>query len=239
MAGCQLRKKIKLKVLFLDIDGVLNTEESVLESVNPDIMLPELINNLNLILESCRPKIVISSAWRFYNKFPDELIKFGVFEAEKLYLGHTPFEPQKSRGLEIKQWIKENSFEGTFAVIDDFDEREDLGENWFLTSCHYGLTKEIAEDIICHLGYYEKPIQTNILCFECNKNYGTECPGREKDESTRCEDCFEKYMAQLNVEEKRYLSQFDVCNLCLGNKRIKTDKGSEKCKKCDGIGLKI
>lgn len=228
-----------MSILFLDIDGVLNNEQSLSESKNYDVILPELVENLNLILEACRPKIVISSSWRYFNKFPDTLIEHKVFDAKELYLGHTTFESKDNRGLEIKQWILDNKYEGNFAVIDDFEEMEDLSKKWFLTSAKHGLTKEIAEDVIDHLGYYESWSKTNILCFECRQNYGMDCPGRRKNESTRCESCFEKYMHQIHLDEERHLSYFPVCSLCSGNKRNKTDRGSERCKKCDGIGIEV
>lgn len=228
-----------MSVLFLDIDGVLNTEQSLIDSKDNNVILPELVENLNLILEACRPKIVISSSWRFFNKFPDTLIEHNVFDAKELYLDHTTFESKDTRGLEIKQWISDNKHEGIFAIIDDFEEMEDLAKKWFLTSFKYGLTKEIAEEVIDHLGYYESFEKTNILCFECGQNYGTNCPGRKENESTRCESCFEKYMHQIHLDEERHLSQFPVCTLCSGNKRVKTDKGSERCKKCDGIGVEV
>ena len=39
--------------------------------------------------------------------------------------------------------------------------------------------------------------ETNILCFECGKRFGVDCPGRRPNESTRCQICLDKYMEQL------------------------------------------
>lgn len=39
------------------------------------------------------------------------------------------------------------------------------------------------------------------ICFECNDNPGINCPGRKLNERTRCQDCFNKFMTKLNIEQ--------------------------------------
>lgn len=59
--------------------------------------------------------------------------------------------------------------------------------------------------------YKEKLIKTDILCFECKKDFGIDCAGRKKNESTRCQKCFKKYMKQLQKEDiahkEKYLKE--------------------------------
>lgn len=46
---------------------------------------------------------------------------------------------------------------------------------------------------------------TDIICFECNKRYGIDCPGRKEGESTRCEPCFIVYMCKVEYEQNKHL----------------------------------
>ena len=46
--------------------------------------------------------------------------------------------------------------------------------------------------------------ETDILCFECGKDFGIDCPGREPNESTRCQKCFKRFMKQLRKEQRDY-----------------------------------
>jgi DNA-directed RNA polymerase subunit RPC12/RpoP len=41
------------------------------------------------------------------------------------------------------------------------------------------------------------------MCFACGKNPGVECPGRKKDEQTRCLNCLEKFMLKERIQEVR------------------------------------
>lgn len=54
----------RIKLLFLDIDGVLNDHRQFKNRYSP--IQPELVERLNLILEAAPDvKIVLSSAWRY------------------------------------------------------------------------------------------------------------------------------------------------------------------------------
>lgn len=51
--------------------------------------------------------------------------------------------------------------------------------------------------------YNEK--QTDVLCFQCNKRYGIDCPGRKPNESTLCNPCFVVKMKQEEYEQAQHL----------------------------------
>lgn len=57
----------------------------------------------------------------------------------------------------------------------------------------------------------EKYIETGIPCFECGLKSGIDCPGRKKDESTRCQFCFEKYMEQEAKLDEEHRKNIDQC----------------------------
>jgi len=106
-----------MKLLFLDIDGVLNSHYSLDELIKIDA--PEILYNapfqehvkwLNFIIEQTNAQVVISSTWRQNNNFYLHMIlalagyKYDIF-------GHTPRMRGVERGDEIKmfiEWISED-----------------------------------------------------------------------------------------------------------------------------------
>jgi len=47
--------------------------------------------------------------------------------------------------------------------------------------------------------------ETGILCFECRKRSGIDCPGRKPYEATRCVDCLEKFMQDEEMRQSLHL----------------------------------
>lgn len=50
--------------------------------------------------------------------------------------------------------------------------------------------------------------ETGIPCFQCGARSGLNCPGRRPDEATRCEKCFDEYMAEEHEKEFLHLVSF-------------------------------
>lgn len=50
------------------------------------------------------------------------------------------------------------------------------------------------------------------LCFECEIRPGLDCPGRQVGERTRCQQCLETFMTQIEKEQVEYERR-----LCEGN----------------------
>lgn len=119
-----------MKVVFLDIDGVLNTEAY---RENPDVdYFEEPISELHMcllehLIKVTAAKIVLSSTWRIYwepgeqqydkagEYFNKIFRKYGLDIFDK-----TP--ELKDRDAEITEWL--NSYPGhvdSFVIIDDFD----------------------------------------------------------------------------------------------------------------------
>jgi len=106
-----------MKIIFLDIDGVLNTwghKNATYLKCNSHIE-PELIRNLEKIIEKTNSHIVISSSWHWEAK---ELLKENGFKYIDLIIDVTPRE-QRWRGEQIRQWLKNSSFIDNYVVIDD------------------------------------------------------------------------------------------------------------------------
>ena len=145
-----------MKVLFLDIDGVLNTYGSSGSSVSWEHCKKDLMHNLERIIEETGAKIVISSSWR---EEGIELLKENGFKHVDSIIGVVPLFDKdhkyiETRGEKILEWLKENEVEA-YVVVDDevFDICGDKckaipKENVVATNPTEGLTKEKADEVI-------------------------------------------------------------------------------------------
>lgn len=134
-----------MKVLFLDIDGVLNSEEYAI-SLGKGGMLgidPEKVKILDRIIEATGAKIVISSSWRGSSDLLAD-IRSSVGE----YIGITP-RLSGIRGAEVKAWLIDNWVD-RYAILDD-DSDFYKYQPLFKTSWKKGLTDEIADRVIEYL----------------------------------------------------------------------------------------
>ena len=96
-----------MKVIFLDVDGVLNSDEYFDKIRNLDIqgiqreIDIEKIKLLKKAIDETGAKVVLCSSWRY-----------------TIYVDTTPFLENK-RGLEIKQWLSDNENVEDFVILDD------------------------------------------------------------------------------------------------------------------------
>lgn len=157
-----------MKVLFLDIDGVLNSNEYVKtdrylkkeQGVGfPDCDLDEnAIKRVNHICEKTGAKIVISSTWREMNDCIPSLIRNGL---KIKVIGLTPCLDRKTesgvwmaktRGQEIQAWLDKNEVDEYVILDDDKDMLDSQLSNFINTNYLYGLTEEDVEEAIKILG---------------------------------------------------------------------------------------
>lgn len=116
------------KYIFLDIDGVLNSEHTWDDKIT-DSLNDQYLKNLSYLVEKTDAKIILSSSWRVYfgeyTKEPRNIFAIHLVQALskhnlKLH-GMTPFIKgnfSKERGLEIKTYIDQNDITD-YVVIDD------------------------------------------------------------------------------------------------------------------------
>ena len=137
-----------MKVLFLDVDGVVNNHRTPQTDGWPiDPYCAFLVGKIQ-IDTGC--EIVLSSSWRH----SDDGIMAVQKKVVKL-LDCTPTERagMESRGSEIKAWLEAHPEVTRYAILDD--NRDMLDEqmpNFFQTyffCC--GLTEDIANKVIKHL----------------------------------------------------------------------------------------
>ena len=162
-----------MNVIFLDIDGVLNSDEHFIEVYDDkkifykaypndeyrnnlnDIIKPNLFDisfeKLQLLKKIVREtdyKIVVSSAWRLMPKWTlieDYLINKGL-----PIIGITPY-IYGERGEEIRTYLKKHKEIENFIILDD-ERFKDFNEllNYLVKTdfCDEGLTEEHAEEAI-------------------------------------------------------------------------------------------
>lgn len=145
-----------IKVLFLDIDGVLNTDRQhwhcQMNGITPvDEFGYEFdhkaVDNLATILEETGAEIVISSSWKFLGL--QTLQK--MWEDRKLpgtILDITS--DGKSKGWEIDEWLMEcESQVNRYAIIDDENDMQTKQQKHFVqTNSQFGITCKDAERVI-------------------------------------------------------------------------------------------
>ena len=110
-----------MKVIFLDIDGVLNSDEYFdrIKGLNIQGIESEVdINKIKLLQKAVRDtgaKVVLSSSWRSTKNgqvLRNLLLNYGIFT------DITPHIDNK-RGNEIKEWINNNQDVEDFIILDD------------------------------------------------------------------------------------------------------------------------
>jgi histidinol phosphatase-like enzyme len=152
-------RKIKMKVIFFDIDGVIVTKRHLLHLEDKGELIadqqhrhffdPECVKQLASIIDATGAKIVLTSAWRYLGKevmrslwnervMPGEIFDF------------TPKTNHDVRGAEINMWLRPIQFSHdpveSFVIIDDDISDLLIGQSNRVvkTTWKTGLTEELA-----------------------------------------------------------------------------------------------
>ncbi len=153
-----------MKVIFLDVDGVLNSDEYFDRIQNLDIEGIESeidINKVKLLkkaVDETGAKVVLSSSWRYTRNalvLKKLLANYGIHITDS-----TPIVENK-RGLEIRKWLENNDNVEDFVILDDevFDSYDSALTEKLVkmskekeTDIGEGLLPENVEKIIERLG---------------------------------------------------------------------------------------
>lgn len=106
------------RVIFQDIDGVLNNRPFLGTVDNLEAMDPTNVARMRVVVEKTGAVLVISSAWR-HGRDWEERIRRAATKAgwwNMPIIGRTG--ESDSRGAEIKTWLEENPTED-FVIVDD------------------------------------------------------------------------------------------------------------------------
>lgn len=142
-----------MKVIFLDIDGVLNNHQT------KGMIDNECLENLLHIIKNTDAKVVISSSWKDEITFAEEKHAVSswldtlINNSELHIIDKTPDIDEDNREKEIIAWINEHETEiKSFVIIDDIDYNfSELFGNKFIKTAGYwgsGLTKDHALEAI-------------------------------------------------------------------------------------------
>lgn len=126
-----------MKVVFLDVDGVLNSEDDLLiyrakNNITGCILYAEVedrpLKLLKEIIDRTNAKIVVSSSWRIgcdrsgkgnklYTKLVNRLADYDieVYDITPSLRGDT------QRGDEIREWLSKNPIDNFIILDDDSD----------------------------------------------------------------------------------------------------------------------
>lgn len=133
-----------MKIIFLDVDGVLNFQNS--QSKIED----EKVKLLKHIVNETNAQIVLSSDWRYWLNTDDEDVDLLIRTLSKYgmeIISSTPITKHGYRGAEIYQWI--NEWQGDaiskFVILDDKNDIKPYMDRLVQTDFDCGLTnKDIA-----------------------------------------------------------------------------------------------
>ncbi len=119
-----------MKIIFLDIDGVLVTRNSIkyqLLNFPDDTSIhfsKKAIKNLNKLVWLTKAKIVISSTWRLFhsleelqNIFKEQKIKGEIIATTSVE--KATVEEDIPRGQKITDWLREHTNIEKYVIIDD------------------------------------------------------------------------------------------------------------------------
>lgn len=100
------------KVIFLDLDGVLNNLKYLKEHLGDLIPLdPKRIGFLKEIIRRTQAKVVLTSSWRFNPELDDFFSKAGIGIERTRFLN-------EDREKEILTYVRENQI-SSFIILDD------------------------------------------------------------------------------------------------------------------------
>lgn len=156
-----------MKVIFLDFDGVLNSqgsfiyetarrkkhkEQGVSGPVNQTLCNVCTANFQRILDQYPDVKIVLSTTWRILFDIDWLKAKLAEYHVDgSRVIGKTPDLQWKSRGQEIQQWLDEHPEVTHYVAIDDNADEIDIihgSERFVHTSWGGGLTFDHAEEVI-------------------------------------------------------------------------------------------
>jgi hypothetical protein len=150
-----------MKVVFLDIDGVLVTEHYLLqldENEQPwrdekghAYFCPRCLTNFEQLIKQTHAKVVLSSTWRFFladtvgvpDFFKARGVQFDIHDqTPRLPSSSKKMSEQPTRGEEIQAWLDTHREVTHYCILDDdpriFPQQQPY---WVRTSFRYGFTK--------------------------------------------------------------------------------------------------
>ena len=143
------------KIIFLDVDGVLNSEEFsrwLFDNHEKKYRGYELLDQrailcLQDIVFVTGAEIVLSSSWRLSSKCSEQLrqqlLPYGL-----QFIDKTVSLPYEDRGEEIKEWLSRHPDVSHYVILDDDSDMFDIKDHLIQTTFCKGLLPEHAAKAI-------------------------------------------------------------------------------------------
>lgn len=145
-----------MKVIFLDIDGVMVTTRHLVQSKKyfGHEFDPVCVSNLKEALKSTGALIVVTSSWR-EGRSLNQLQSIFKLNGIQNVIGMTPIIEGRTRGFEINGYIQNTKCTELevqqFVILDDEEEMGDLKHFLIETEFQTGITNSIKDEIIKRL----------------------------------------------------------------------------------------
>lgn len=143
------------KIIFLDVDGVLNSEEfsrwlwdnHEKKYCGYEMLDQRAILCLQDIVFITGAEIVLSSSWRISSlrtkQLKEQLLPYGLEIIDR-----TISDARGERGDEIKEWLSRNPDVSHYVILDDDDDMFDIKDHLIQTTFRKGLLPEHAAKAI-------------------------------------------------------------------------------------------
>ena len=153
-----------IRLLVLDVDGVLNGHQWIAEAGSCDIRR-ECVRQLNRILDATGCKILLASAWRYMvlqgamtlDGFGYMLRTHGAATHTGVIVGTTRADDERDdddfdgteRGRQVREWLREHPEFDRFVAIDDAQlGYQEYGVPLVMTDGRVGMTAKDADRAI-------------------------------------------------------------------------------------------
>lgn len=154
------------KFIFLDIDGVMNSNLFLILKRTQDKRYdewikdhpqhiawgacnidPRAVKRLNRITDATKAKIVVSSTWRSDSNLQEVFTLVGI--KEPIY-DVTPYMRSRHRGSEIQEWLDKQTEPYRYVILDDDSDMLDCQLPYFIQTdwLKWGLSDEDVEQAI-------------------------------------------------------------------------------------------
>lgn len=180
-----------MRVLFLDIDGVCNSERYAKERAKGGMLDidPVAAARVNRIIDATGCAVVLSSTWRLSEDLREQVRK-NVCE----FIDVTADYPGKKRGIEVQVWLNQHPAVRQYAILDDDDDFLP-GQHLFDTTFAEGLTDDIADQVIKHfvganelLDLPRNKMSKAVIAFDIDGTLRCNCTDTCQDTNTEVVD---------------------------------------------------
>ena len=142
-----------MKIIFLDIDGVLNTHHSMTRGRTSECLhhfQKSCVRELNRLIRLSGAKIVVSSTWRKGKRWPQVIQHIKTEGVIGQVIDRTGVSDDRIRGHEIAEWLEMPNHPEveSFVILDDDSNMDLLMDRLVLTSMNGGLRRHHVDSAL-------------------------------------------------------------------------------------------